>query len=282
MRNLNAQLYANRPDETLFHYTSLQGLSGIVESGAIWASDVRYLNDSAEIRHTTELILEQSHRRIDEGSGNVALLAQFQEWLSRGISRDHLLLGASFRANGNLLSQWRGYSSLGKGVSLGFRPDTLIKAATEQGFRIGRCIYAPEQQRQLIEALLDNLEQLAEDNHGGDYEALFRSAEEDLLHTAALLKHPAFAEEAEWRLVTSIAAEGSHPGLKFREGRSMLVPYVELQLAGPGQPLPLDQVYLGPTPHAALSMQSLGLYLQRRGIEPPAGILYCKIPYRGR
>jgi len=42
-------LYQEPFPSRLYHYTSLKGLLGILESGCIWASEVRYLNDSAEI-----------------------------------------------------------------------------------------------------------------------------------------------------------------------------------------------------------------------------------------
>ncbi|MEE8439668.1 MAG: hypothetical protein V3S07_08765, partial [Micropepsaceae bacterium] len=35
-------------DERLFHYTSSEGLYGILESGCIWASHFQFLNDSKE------------------------------------------------------------------------------------------------------------------------------------------------------------------------------------------------------------------------------------------
>jgi len=34
----------------IYHYTSLAGFYGIVASGAIWASDIRMMNDSSEIK----------------------------------------------------------------------------------------------------------------------------------------------------------------------------------------------------------------------------------------
>ena len=41
-----------------------------------------------------------------------------------------VLFGASFRANGNLLSQWRGYAVHGKGVSIGFNPREIVRCVT--------------------------------------------------------------------------------------------------------------------------------------------------------
>jgi hypothetical protein len=38
-----------REDERLFHYTSPQGLYGILESGCLWATHFRFLNDNSEV-----------------------------------------------------------------------------------------------------------------------------------------------------------------------------------------------------------------------------------------
>src|SRR5262245_39760281 len=39
------------PRDLLYHYTTQAGLLGIIESGALWASNVRYLNDRGEFGH---------------------------------------------------------------------------------------------------------------------------------------------------------------------------------------------------------------------------------------
>jgi hypothetical protein len=38
-----SQLYSEKPKRTLYHYTSLTGLMGIVEHRNFWVSDIRYL-----------------------------------------------------------------------------------------------------------------------------------------------------------------------------------------------------------------------------------------------
>ena len=42
--------------EVIYHYTTQAGLLGIIGNGEIWASDLRYLNDSAEYHHALKLI----------------------------------------------------------------------------------------------------------------------------------------------------------------------------------------------------------------------------------
>ena len=41
---------------TLFHYTTATGLLGILGSSTLWASDVRFLNDSQEAIYAQDLV----------------------------------------------------------------------------------------------------------------------------------------------------------------------------------------------------------------------------------
>ena len=54
------------------------------------------------------------------------------------------------------------------------------------------------------------------------------------------------------------------PEIKFREGACMLMPYIELELSVPdSQPL-FDEVILGPSQNANLSMSALSSYLSNK------------------
>lgn len=287
IQNITRSLYTQAPSETLYHYTSLAGYLGIVDSGDLRASDIRYMNDSTELRHTLDLLSRLVTRRILAGVDEPEFLNAFLDWLSHRVVSGPMLFGASFRANGNLLSQWRGYSAHGKGVSLGFHPGEITRRAAEQGFSIGRCIYNPAQQESLMEQVIDEVENLAREHAGPNCSAeeaqsQFEVIEEDLLRIAAVLKHPAFEEEQEWRLVSPVITDPGHDAVDFREGASMLVPYYRFRLRGDGNGVPLNHVFIGPSSNAELSRHSLRLYLQKRNSHPRDGIAYCQIPYRKR
>jgi len=50
----------------LWHYTTVEGLGGILKNQTFWASDYRYLNDASEIIHSKEIIISQLLPRIME------------------------------------------------------------------------------------------------------------------------------------------------------------------------------------------------------------------------
>ena len=70
IRKLTGQLFGDTPKGLLYHYTTLTGLLGIVGSKKLWASDIRYMNDSAELKHSADLIRQEVQERLD----NVQLL----------------------------------------------------------------------------------------------------------------------------------------------------------------------------------------------------------------
>ncbi|GAB2190103.1 DUF2971 domain-containing protein [Sessilibacter sp. MAH1] len=286
---ISQQLYAQIPEDTLYHYTSLTGLMGIVESKMLRASDIRYMNDSTELKHLLVLLSDEINIRLNAGSAFAQLLNQFSQWLSHRIVDGPMLFGASFRANGNLLSQWRGYSTHGKGVSLGFNPKYVLDCAAYHDFSVGKCIYNPEEQKQIARQIVNSVENTAKSNHADyvqaaipDFTPIFEYIEGDLLKIAAILKHPSFEEEQEWRVVSPIFTQSNQAPIYFRESLSMLVPYYAFDFTrnNPEHTLQLQHVFVGPTSNSELSMKSVALYLQRQGCSPTEKISYCRIPYR--
>lgn len=294
IQNITSKLYSGIPRERLYHYTTFSGLLGIVGSSTLWASDIRYMNDSAELKHTADLIRIEITDRVRAGHAKPDLLNQFLDWVTHRITNGHMLFASSFRANGNLLSQWRGYSRMGKGVSLGFNPRLILKCAQKQSFQIGKCIYSREEQKRLIGQVVDSVEAMADgSDHNTDihskggrersYHSIFQKMESDLLRIAAILKHPSFKEEEEWRVVSPVITDFLKEPVLFREGTSMLVPYIEFNLATrPNSSIALEHLFLGPTPNITISMNSLNMFLSKHGIHPESGISYCQIPYRAR
>ncbi len=290
--SLTEKLFGDTPQEPLYHYTTLTGLLGIVRDKHLWASDIRYMNDSAELKHAADLIRLEVQERIARGRGKADLLGQFVDWVDNRITNGHLLFGASFRSHGNLLSQWRGYSDHGKGVSIGFSAEYILQCAIRQNFQIGKCLYEPERQKELIQQIVDAVEShVSTTLQGNDsreelaakYRLVFESIELDLLRIASILKHPSFREEMEWRLVSPVYTDHREAPLHFREAHSMLVPYVTFNLQQePDRPPQLDHLYLGPTSNIHISMNSLKMFLTQNGITPHRGIDYCRIPFRQR
>ena len=60
----------------------------------------------------------------------------------------------------------------------------------------------------------------------------------------------------------------------------MLIPYVEFKLTDdPNQPLPIEEIIIGPTPHEDLSKASVEAYLSVNGVTS-CKVISSGIPYR--
>jgi uncharacterized Fe-S radical SAM superfamily protein PflX len=47
----------DREIESIFHYTTAEGLKGILTSQTLWATDFRYLNDTEELSQAKEIFI---------------------------------------------------------------------------------------------------------------------------------------------------------------------------------------------------------------------------------
>ncbi len=81
MRQVDS-FFSPTADRTLYHYTGIRGLLGIVDSRADWASHIYYLNDSKEILHACEVLgrlLSKNENVGDAAEGEFR--SQFRDWL---------------------------------------------------------------------------------------------------------------------------------------------------------------------------------------------------------
>jgi hypothetical protein len=273
MRTID-EIFSKEPQIILYHYTGINGLIGIAESKKIWATNIYYLNDAAEITHASDILIKEiSKRKESSMSEEKDFLEQFLEWLKSFRNIPYHLL----TEEGNLLSQWRSYTPHGKGVSIGFEPNALMRKIKAQNFKIGKCLYLPDEQETLMSDLLDRmLITFHNEKHSYNssrfhpsqkYFGIMENFKGDILQVFSIIKHPKFSEEKEWRLVSPYFPKYTVPEIKFREGASMLVSYIEVDLGDirDGETI-FEEVYFGPTPHVNLTMFSLSSYLSNKRV----------------
>jgi hypothetical protein len=277
MRTID-EVFSQTPQSTLYHYTGIGSLIGIVNSRVLWASHIYYLNDSAEIVFACQLLQDLVEERIPGAPQKEAdFLGEFHSWLGSFINTAYHLFIFSLTEEGNLLSQWRSYTPHGKGVAIGFAAQLLMKTVQEHDLRIAKCLYERDEQRALMSDLLKRM--LISSTREGDtintarlhptqrYFEFMEKFRGDVLQVFALIKNPAFREEREWRIVSKYYAKYTVPEVKFREGACMLVPYIEIPIADEASGgLLFERIILGPTEHNSLSHSALSSYLSNKKV----------------
>lgn len=226
----------------LYHYTSVNGLRGIVDSGNVWATHLGFLNDLSEGRAALE---DEAYR---------ARLAE--------TDRRSPLFIASFcrhqephQQKNGLLSQWRGYAGEGGGYCVVFdeeRLDGLVEA--ERRISPGLTIVKKD-----IRYAADGAALAAEGL--------------DFLDLAAFVKNEVFREENETRVTLAVPPRGARP-VRFREAGEMLIPYVEI-FSGRRQ-LPLAEIIVGPGPLQRRCAAGVVQFLRAHGLE--VGVRLSEIP----
>ena len=134
---------ANRvkPEGMLYHYTTQHGLLGILKQKSIWATHIRYLNDTSEGNIVSQVIFEEFSGRFNTAPlfQTLGIATDKAEGVVESVDEDTLGQGSamasyvtsqnvfvsSFSEHGDSLSQWRAYSERSGGYSVGFRPEYL-------------------------------------------------------------------------------------------------------------------------------------------------------------
>lgn len=294
--SLNAAL-RRRPPARLFHYTSSSGLLGIAATKALWATHVRYLNDMAELSHAVDLArrlidshLEQRARTDVDAPDEEILLREMRRYLGSASTGIYV---ASLTEAMDHLSQWRAYCPPAGGYALGISSEQLAAVAAEQRFFLAPCVYDKTTQRSILSEIIAHyLSLLARDTHvaTSGHEQRIKNLgvafAREVSKYGAIIKHPSFREEREWRVI-SFARGVNDPHLRYRPGKHSIVPYLELRLQTAANPHLLREAHpdsllavTGPTvdPSAAnFAVQSLG----HNAFPPGWAFTTSGIPYRG-
>jgi hypothetical protein len=251
----------------LYHYTTADGLKGIIQNDELWATSAYYLNDSTEILYGYELIdeaLAAWKKRVNPPELSMAGGLVYE--LQRGFGHDYLkrniitpIYLTCFCEEDNLLSQWRAYGQSGGGYSVGFHvlsEGNVYGLKPEPSVYTARCVkveYDRNEQLRRITDLLDFLVPIVDDAQVTEairsfdalspdgFGSLSGTVAEILMEESLGFKNPAFAVEKEWRLVVrsrGLLKQGTDDGdhsklpIRFRTARGQLTPYVRLIPSG--------------------------------------------------
>ena len=275
----------------IWHYTTADGLIGILKSGQIWSTQVSCLNDTLELRYFGDLVhaAVRVWRAQNMNQALVPMLRLADEGLA---SRDFSTVGhfvACFSEVEDDLDQWRGYGGGECGYAVAFRTDGILEAIKA---RTGTLLLPMNYDANMHNVLVNDVLRMGQTyfdaglNRGlpdvekwaRDFLAAF-AAELDIF--GCIIKHPKFSREAE-RRITTLLQPGEHQALEFREKRTLLARHLPLDLtiaANGRKSLPIIRIYVGPGPSRQVSRMSVGDLLLKFGYENIA-VEMSRVPYR--
>jgi len=269
-----------RSGQKLCHYTDLSGAIGIVTGDDLWLSSSRFSNDDEELSYGHRLVNEVLHQMEDDTNDDPlrpARLRRVRERMS-AIEAEQVYI-CCFCQHDNLLSQWRGYTDNGSGVSIEFDPDgftAIAGADSPHGLmRLWKVFYEPQAQRKIVRECVD-------------YPYWGAATEEqrvDFIVDAVrfflpTFKNADFSEEQERRLIFTPHPSAA-PLPRFRSRRGLLLPYYSLRelAAETTFTLPVKHVLVGPGRHKELNVEGIGMMLAVHG-RPGVPVEASTTPYR--
>ncbi len=277
--------------DTLYHYTNLEGFLGIVNNNSteMWASNIEFLNDSREYIHGIELCKDIISNEISESTSEKN--QEFLEYIYINLSNEkNEVYGISFCKDGDLLSQWRGYSRGDTGISIGFDVERLSKfRITESPNTIlspHKIIYDKNIQINIIKDILKNGSELLEKSNLNK-NFLINTILLELHFFLPLFKNHSFSEENEWRIIFTIYNEKNEEKegmVNYRVRDNVILPYIKLKYDPKYGSLEegktfFSEIIVGPTRDIKLTERSISHYLKEKKLDG-IKIDSSEIPYR--
>ena len=247
--------------DAIFHYTSFEAFKAIVETKAIWGSDVRYLNDYMEVENGKRWLhhlIEIFHDEFSEFKGSdevISTLAQFLE-------EETTCFAACFCSGPDLLSQWRGYGEGRPGLSIGFDAGAL---ATCTNLKLVKINYDEDAAvgavGDAVKRAVAKIKAGAEPNKRAP---ILAELVEALFFASVTSKNRSFEEEREYRLIAEVS-EASKRNVLYRVKGPLLIPYIKLDLT-PGWPAIIREVWIGPSAYGRTTWESVREFIDYHGL----------------
>jgi len=285
------------PPERLYHYTSIEGVEGILSKRSLWASQIHFLNDTQEFRYSFDILRKlipefrdrfQKKRPLPVPPLNPEeCLDAFYGAIEKIYFEFDVLARIpvcvfSFSPCGDLLSQWRGYCPANGGYSIGFRSELLIPWLKSNKLLLEPCIYDKTKQEAIIrEEIVEKGNDLIkkQSDEPDNLENIMREVSINFVmefsQIASKLKHPAFNEECEWRIISEPI---ENKRMSFGVRKSIFLPYLELNFTDI-EPFPIDEIIVGPSLEQRLARSSLQQFLLKKDLKKVA-IKESSTPYR--
>jgi hypothetical protein len=262
-----------QPPASLYHYTNVAGLEGIMRERKIRATHCSYLNDANELNYGYELLSGAVHALLEGKAFRSQWEEKFLQLCIVSMHPERRAIEpfiACFCERSDVLSQWRGYGGDG-GYALEFDTGPLV----ERNLSFRQVVYQPGEQQLILRAMLIGALSRLRDMKDMDKKKLghclayFSSA---LWTSLAVFKDLAFHEEQEWRMIYGYKwreNETFRVPLHFRPGRTLLIPYLEVDISvekGKFEgKLPLNGITIGPNVDGRLAEKSIRLFTELAG-----------------
>ncbi len=269
-------LTSQPPPEHIYHYTDDVGLNGILESGKLWLTEIRNLNDPSELHHGFDIAVRELKEMVSGGSPESRKFAADLEFIAKKktIQKSADFFICSLSLCGDDLGQWRAYADNGRGFALEFDATALEGGFPHDSFPLK---YDDSKLAELDRRIIEKMLHLA---HLPSYkDALSIAFMTYATNVAIFFKHTAYRNEMEYKFLETHSADAA-PTVGARRRPYSLIRYREYDWRSVASSA-LTRIVVGPAADqnkaAQFAEDCLALF------HPPAKnveILRSAIPYR--
>ena len=291
--------------EKLYHYTTAEGVRGIVENREFMATKSDFLNDKLEFQYAIEVMERLTEKYIVNASLRERFFAKLKKEIDRlgiiaPVCDDHVCdeNGLSFyvvafsKLQNNALL-WAEFTDF-KGYCLEFDYMKLVEGFRHRVFLHGTVIYdEKEQMNGLLESLLACIRNLQETGMN-DLENFFEEDAEisetslDKLVSemavvvsvyAMFFKKSFFEGEEEYRFVfPPMITEIGTVKPEFRLLDQIFLPYIMVEFDRKQEEIPLESVMVGAKNNSDIAVRGMKYFLRSQRLDIP--VLQSDIPLR--
>lgn len=299
----------------VYHYCSLDTFYKIISNSTIRLSNVIKTNDREEMIYILPLIIEVGELCLSEYNSRLSdeyklkpdFVKQLFEYTFNELSINCYVV--CFSAEGDLLSQWRGYANDACGVSIGFDTNCFFPLAKSirSNYDFSQVYYSPDklvtQMKKYFEKHIRNCWTSDDKENSLNIMNTVKRLSIALLYNTVFYKNPHFEEEAEWRLVyhpfgnirginqksayvdrmsetfnTSVEGDFIRKPMKFRVSNDKIISYYDLDFSRIKREF-VRKIIIGSK--ADINDMDLELFLYKSGYSPlNLEITKSVIPYR--
>ncbi len=288
----------------LAHYTTAENAVNIIRNKTMWLRDTQCMSDYSEVMHGYTQLLEyfdtegkrdkfiKALNQCAPACGEMAL-QRFDDWWAHIRTESYVCCLSEHEAGKEdslgRLSMWRAYGA-NFGVAIILRPPRPYSAVPLNVMLSPVEYFSKESSWRLLDHLIDRVERNQIELKKLPPELLTLSAYRMLVIAALSLKHPAFEEEREWRLIhlpfenPSIFVKQEIVSIKGVPQKIYKIPlenYPSDGISGVSIPDLLDRIIIGPAQFVGPIFSSLIEVLLEVGVEEPhKKIIFSQIPLR--
>ena len=289
----------------LVHYTSASAGLKILQNKEIWMRRVSCMNDFSEVQHGKDLFIDlwkntekdivQKLTSLFSDNGDVfnEVIGELEKISAFNILHSYITCFSEHLESEDKygrLSMWRGYGK-GTGIALVLKKDIFCSDYDSLGVCTSPVAYLNK------DDIKDKFISLVTDLEENKQKIDFKNIQRDDLHDFLIewleililsIKHPAFCEEKEWRVISFENAKGIKKDIIDLNGMPQPVQKIPLseKLQTDGDEFSvneiLDHIIIGPTQYAIPIYQALVEELEKLNVENAKGkVIFSDIPYRG-